>query len=160
MLRDLIVHDYLAVDSTFAADADMVTGAGVVKDFTAKTAGFPAAETAADIMFVQKARIPTGVNAARTEFSDYDPDFVNVAKGEKITLYHYPADATFGTDQFNVETLTKGNEGKRVAWGEDGKATIASSSVASVYVFKGLYEEAKGRTLAEIYVSDTPATNS
>ena len=40
-----MVHDYLAVDATFAAASKMITGAGVVKDFVAKTADFPETET-------------------------------------------------------------------------------------------------------------------
>ena len=156
MLRDLMVHDYLAVDATFAAASKMTTGAGVVKDFVSKTADFPADVTAANIMFVQKPRNPKGINASRTVFSDYDPDFVNVEEGELVVLYHYPADSTFATSEYDAASLTDENKGKRVAWGADGKATLAT--VESVYVFNGIFND-NGHLLAEIYVTDTPASN-
>ena len=44
----------------FKADSAMVTGMGVVKDYADKTVGFPSAETADNIFFVSKERVPHG----------------------------------------------------------------------------------------------------
>lgn len=156
MLRELMVHEGLAVDATFSAATAMKTGCGVVKNFATKEIAFPTEETAANICIVEKARIPKGINAARTQFSDYDEDFVNVEEGEKAVAYVFPAGTMFATDQYDTETLTADAGEKYVAWNTEGKAVVAAG--ASFYKFIGIHND-NGHLLAKIYVCDTAGTN-
>ena len=78
MIRDFIINGAKAPDAMHKAKVAMVTGMAVVKEDseTEKYANITSAETVADIFFVDKERIPTGINTARGDMSDYDPDFV------------------------------------------------------------------------------------
>lgn len=156
MLRELIVHEGIAVDATFSAKTAMKTGCGVVKNFSTHEVEFPASASSANICIVEKARIPTGINAAKTHFSDYDEDFINVAEGEKIVAYVFPVGSTFATDQFDATALTADGGEKYVEWNEDGQAVAATA--ASIYKFIGIHND-NGHALAKIYVCDTAGTN-
>lgn len=159
MLRDLMVNEIVGVDATYNADADLITGMGVIKDPVNKLAKLPSAETGTDILFAQQVPVPKGINAARTIFSDYEDDFMNIAKGAKLVLYNYAYDNILGTDQYDETSLKAGNEDKYVAWGTDGKAKIASAGVQSNYKFLGLVKD-NYHMLARIYKTEVPGTNS
>lgn len=158
MLKDKIVHDYANVDATYTADTNLNTGMGVVKDLVNKLAKLPTAETGVDIVFVQKDRTPIGINAAKTQFSDYDVDFNTVNAGDKVVLYAYAYDNIFATDQYDETTVKAGAEGSYVAWGTDGKAVIAAAGTASNYKFLGLVSDA-GHTLARFYKTEKIGNN-
>lgn len=159
MLRELMIHDQKSADATYTANAAMKTGMAVVKDLASHKAKFPAAATADNLLFVQKARIPTGVYAAYTNLSDYDDIFVNVAAGELVVLHSYDYDETFGTDAFDESGLTDDDAGSVVVAGTDGLLVPATSTTKSKYLFEGFYNDA-GHTLAQIRVLDTPIANS
>lgn len=159
MLRDMMVNEIVGVDATYTADANFATGMGVVKDIANKIAKLPTADTGVDVVFVQKARIPTGQNAAKTYFSDYNEEFNTVKKDDKVVLYNYAYDNIFATDQYDDTSLVAGAEDKFVAWGTDGKAKIAGSGVNSMYKFAGLYNDA-GHTLARFYKTEAVGTNA
>ena len=62
MLRELqVIKDKPAIASYKAGETTISTGMAVVKNETDKTFEFASAETAADLYFVDKERIPTGV---------------------------------------------------------------------------------------------------
>ena len=105
MLRDFRINGAKAPDAMHKAKADMVTGMAVVREDTTtdKFVKVTETETVADILFVDKERVPTGVNAARGDMSDYDPDFVNIKANEMVTIDKFAVDEKFGTDQF-IET--------------------------------------------------------
>ena len=131
MLRELQVTKDKPANSMYkAGEEKIVTGMAVVKNETSKTFEFASAATATDVFFVDKERVPSGVNAARGDMSDYDDDFVTLKENEfgKLIAY-YP--------------------GERLA-----KATAASR-----YVFKGFWTD-NGHKLAVIEVSDTAVANS
>jgi len=158
MLRDLMVDENLAADATFVADAAMTTGMAVVKNFTDGTADFVASESADNLLFVQKARIPTGTNAALTEFSDWYSEFNTVAAGEGVVLYGYPSGSTFATSAY-AAGLTDSDKNKVLASGTDGKLKVATAStVSSKYKFLGLGTE-NSHTYAKVYVLDVATTN-
>lgn len=159
MLRDKIVNDYTNVDSTYTADVELKTGMGVVKDFVNKLAKLPTAATGVDVVFVQKDRRPTGINAAKVYLSDYNEEFNTVKKDDKVVLYNYAYDNIFATDQYDATTIKAGNENKYVAWGTDGKATIAASGTNSRYKFLGLVDDA-GHTLARFYKVEDIGSNA
>ena len=147
MLRDFRINGAKAPDAMHKAKTEMVTGMAVVREDTTtdKFVKVTDAETVADILFVDKERVPTGVNAARGDMSDYDPDFVNI-KDEKL-----------GTDQFVEADFTSETAiNTRVSF-KDGKAMKAT--IASPYKFKGLYND-NGHTLIQIEVSDTAVKNT
>lgn len=161
MLRDFRINGAKAPDAMHKAKADMVTGMAVVREDTAtdKFVKVSDTETVADILFVDKERIPTGVNAARGDMSDYDDDFVNIKANEMVSIDKYAVDEKFGTDQFVDTDFTASTAiGTRVSF-KNGKAMKATSTVASPYVFKGLYND-NGHTLIQIEVSDTAAKNA
>lgn len=152
MVRDFIINGAKAPDAMHRAKTDMVTGMGVVKEDTAtdKFAVIKDEETASDIFIVDKERIPTGLNCARGDMSDYDEDFVNIKGNEMVSLDKYHAGEKFGTDQYD-ETIAKDTAiGTRVAW-KNGLVTVAT--IATPYVFKGFYDD-NGHILAQIAVSD------
>lgn len=159
MLRDFIINGAKAPDAMHKAKTAMVTGMAVVKKDSA-TDKFAemvdGTETADNIYFVDKERIPKGVNAARTDMSDYDEDFVNIEANEPVTLDKFYAGERFGTDQYD-DTITEALPiDTRIAF-KDGKATKATS-VSSIYLFKGIYKD-NDHKLAQIEVSDTAAAN-
>ncbi|MCM1333451.1 MAG: hypothetical protein NC084_06250 [Bacteroides sp.] len=156
MLRELIVHEGLAADATFTAATDLKTGMGVVLNYKDHTAGLPESTTADNIVLVQKMPIPTGRNAALTQFSDYEDEFNTVNEGDKFVAYDYPTGDTFATDQYNTATLTENAIGKTVAVGTDGLWTVAES--ASRFKFVGLKND-NGHVLAKIYVSNVAVAN-
>lgn len=161
MLRDFRINGAKAPDAMHKAKVEMVTGMAVVREDSAtdKFVNVTSAETVADILFVDKERVPTGVNAARGDMSDYDPDFVNIKANEMVTIDKFAVDEKFGTDQFVATDFTAETAiGTRVSF-KDGKAMKASATVASPYVFKGLYND-NGHTLIQIEVSDTAAKNA
>lgn len=156
MLRERITHQQKAADTYLKAAADMVTGMGVVKDEVAGTFKFPTAATSANIYLVDKERIPTGINAARTDMSDYDEDYTTVKEGEYAKLPRYDAGERFSTDQY-ATTLTDAAIGKTLHVGTDGK--WAQATAASVYKFVGWHDDA-GHKLADIVVLDTAVANA
>ena len=162
MIRDFIINGAKAPDAMHKAKVAMVTGmAGVKEDSeTDKYANITSAETVADIFFVDKERIPTGINTARGDMSDYDPDFVNIAAEEMVSLDKYAPGEKFGTDQYDTVSITAETEvGTRISF-KDGKAQKATATtVTSPYVFKGFYND-NGHTLVQIEVSDTAAANA
>lgn len=156
MLRELQTIVGKPASSQYScAEDEIITGMAVVKDQATGTFGFVEAETAADLFFVDKERVPSGINAARTDMSDYDEDFVTLKNGELGKLIAYHAGERFATDQF-VEGLAKGD---RIAAGVDGKIKKAESTVDSKYVYVEEYVD-NGHKLALIEVSDTVARNA
>lgn len=154
MLRELIAHSGKAADATYKAKTEMKTGMGVVKGENG-VAAFPEAASAQNIYWVQKARIPVGINASRVNQSDYDTDFVNVAKDELVVLVNYSAGEKFATDA--VGTVTKSDAGKVVEVNTDGTLVVATGP--SIYLYRGEYLDAGNHVLAEIEVLDTAISN-
>lgn len=158
MVRDFIINGAKAPDAMHKAKVDMVTGMGVVKEDSAtdKFANITEEETVADIFIVDKERVPSGLNCARGDMSDYDEDFVKIKANEMVSMDKYHAGEKFGTDQYD-ETITKDLAiDTRVAW-KKGLATKAT--IASPYVFKGFHDD-NGHMLAQIALSDTVAENA
>lgn len=159
MLRDFRINGAKAPDAMHKAKADMVTGMAVVREDTAadKFVKVTEAETVADILFVDKERVPSGVNAARGDMSDYDPDFINIKANEMVTVDKFAVNEKFGTDRFVEADFTAETAiDTRISF-KGGKAMKAT--IASPYKFKGLYND-NGHTLIQIEVSDTAAENT
>lgn len=158
MLRDFRINGAKAPDAMHKAKTEMETGMAVVREDTAndKFVKITDTETVADILFVDKERVPSGINTARGDMSDYDPDFVKIKGDEMVTIDKYAVDEMFGTDQFVAADFTASTAiGTRISF-KNGKAMKATSLVSSPYVFKGLYND-NGHTLIQIAVSDTAA---
>ncbi len=154
MIRELQVTMNKPANAMYkAGEEKIITGMAVVKNETNKTFEFASAETAADVFFVDKERVPSGYNAAGGDMSDYDEDFVTLKENEFGKLIAYYVGEKFAVDQY-VETGLV--EGVRVSAGTDGK--LAKATVASKYVFKGFIDD-NGHKLAVIEVSDTTASN-
>ena len=135
MIRDIRRNGAQPKDTMHKAEVAMVTGMGVViKD--ASTVKLPAAETASNIYVATQERVPHGVNAARTDMSDYDEDFVNIKKGDFIGLENYTDGEKFATDQFKAEDFESVSDGMAVSVGTDGKWKKATATVASKYVYE------------------------
>ena len=157
MLRDLIVNAQDAAIAGYTVTTAAATGMGVViTDEDEKTVGLPEAETAVDVFVLQKAKVPEGLNCARTDFSDYDPDFNTFAADEQVVLHKYDIGERFAVDAF-AAALTDSDKGKKVAVGTDGKWKVATG--ASKYVFYGMMND-NGHTLAKIKVVEDTTANS
>ena len=156
MLREIITHSHKAAESTYKAGAPMTTGAAVVKDVAAGVAKFPTEATAANLYFVHKERIPTGINASRTNMSDYDEDYNTVAEDEPVVLYSFDAGEQFATDAF-AASLSESDIGKTLAAGTDGKLAVATTT--SKYLYKGVYQDA-GHALCWVEVLNDAVTNA
>lgn len=142
MLRELQVHEQKAVNAQYKAAKAMVTGMGVVLNHADGTVKFADADTVDGFYFVNKERVPTGVDAARTEISDYDEIYVNVAANEFVKLQAPVVGERYGTDQYVEATL---EAGKPVALGTDGKFKIAGE--ASRYVCAGFQMDGSHKLL-------------
>ena len=154
MIRELQVTMNKPANAMYkAGEEKIITGMAVVKNEANKTFEFASAETAADVFFVDKERVPSGYNAARGDMSDYDEDFVTLKENEMGKLIAYYVGERFAVDQYDETGLV---EGVRVSAGTDGK--LVKATVASKYVFKGFVDD-NGHKLAVIEVSDTTATN-
>ena len=113
MLRELQVTKDKPANSMYkAGEEKIVTGMAVVKNETNKTFEFASAATATDVFFVDKERVPSGINAARGDMSDYDEDFVTLKGNEFGKLIAYYPGERFATDQYTETGLA---EGVRVA---------------------------------------------
>lgn len=157
MLRELQVTKDKPANSMYkSGEEKIVTGMAVIKNESNKTFEFASAETAADLFFVDKERVPSGINAARGDMSDYDEDFTTLKENEFGKLIAYYVGERFAVDQYVESGLV---EGVRVSVGTDGKLIKATGTVESKYVFKGFYDD-NGHKLAIIEVSDTPAKNA
>ena len=91
--------------------------------------------TGADLFFVDKERIPTGTNAARTYMSDYDEDFTTLKENEFGKLVAYYVGERFATDQY-VETDLEADV--RVTANTEGKLIKATGTNASKYLLSRL----------------------
>ena len=157
MIRELQVTKDKPANSMYkSGEEKIVTGMAVVKNETNKTFEFASAETAADLFFVDKERVPSGINAARGDMSDYDEDFTTLKENEPGKLIAYYVGERFAVDQYVESGL---EVGVRVSANANGKLIKATGTVGSKYVFKGFYDD-NGHKLALIEVSDTPAKNS
>ena len=160
MIRDMRRNGAQPKDTMHKAEVAMVTGMGVViKDAT--TVAFPSAETVSNIYVVTKERIPTGINTARVDMSDYDEDFVNIKAGEFIGLERYTDGEKFATDQFKAEDFGEGAvAGFAVSVGVDGKWQKATvSTMPSKYVFDGFHND-NGHKLVMVRVEADAIKNA
>lgn len=162
MLRDIRTNGAKPADTTHKAGSEMKVGMAVIKNYavTGKIVDFPTAETAENIYWVTKERVPTGINAARGDMSDYDSNFIDVAEDEFVKLEQYSEDDKFGTDQYVTTDFASGvNTGFVVSVGADGKVKKASTGIKSKYVYTGLFIDS-GHELVTIEVIDTPRSNA
>lgn len=160
MIRDIRRNGAQPKDTMHKASVEMITGMGVViKDVS--TVALPSAETASNIYVATKERIPTGLNAARTDMSDYDEDFTKIKKDEFIGLERYTDGEKFATDQFKASDFTESTTaaGFAVSVGSDGLWMKATSTVSSKYVFDGFHTD-NGRKLVMIRVEADAIKNS
>lgn len=158
MLRDIRRNGAQPKDTMHKAAAKMVTGMGVIKNDTKdkKEVKLPSDETTANICVVTKERVPSGINAARLNMSDYDEDFVNIEKGELIGLEVYTDGEKFATDQFKAEDFNGYEVGKTVAVGADGK-WMKTTKGTSRFLYAGEYMDNGHKMIAIEVVADPVA---
>lgn len=156
MIRDMRRNGAQPKDTMHKAKVAMVTGMGVVIDGT--TVVLPTAETATNVYFTTKERVPSGLNAARTDMSDYDDDFTKIAKDEFVGLERYTDGEKFATDQFKADDFTDSAvPGFAVSVGTDGK--IMKATIASKYIFDDIYND-NGHKLVMVRVEPDAVTNA
>lgn len=156
MIRDMRRNGAQPKDTMHKAEVAMITGMGVViKNST--TVSLPTTETASNIYFVTKERVPSGANAARTNISDYDEDFTGVKAGEFIGLERYTDGEKLATDQFAAADFPDSAvAGFAVSVGADG--LLKKATVASKYVFDGIHND-NGHKLVMVRVEVDAVTN-
>lgn len=156
MLRDLRRNGAQPKDTMYKAGAALVVGMGVVKDEAKKEVKVPSEEATANICVVTKERIPSGMNAAKLNMSDYDTDFNNVAKGEFVGLEVYTDGEKFATDQFKAGDFDDYEKGKTVAVGDDGK-WMKTTKGTSRFLYAGEYMDNGHKMIAIEVVADPVA---
>lgn len=154
MLRELQTIANKNVDTMYKADVAMVTGMAVVKNFADKTADMPTAATVEGFYFVNKERVPIGINCAKTDMSDYEEDFTAIKTGEPVKLITPMIGERYAVDQYVATGLTVGNS---LMVGTDGK--FVKATVASRIIYGGTFDDA-GHTLAIVEISGAPVTNA
>lgn len=125
------------VDATKTADVAMVKGMGVQKSGT--EAILPAAATCADIFFVTKEFIPTGVKASMGEVSDYDTDFENIKANERVVLVKPIVGEIYWTDQTDTVAV-----GDYLVVGADGKFEKATTGETSNLIVRSITDKDAG----------------
>lgn len=157
MLRELRTGTGKVVDATYKADVAMVTGMAVVKNYTDKTADMPTAATVDGFFFVNKERVPTGVNCARGDMSDYDDNFVKIALGDPVKLIAPVVGERYATDQFTDTDLVVGDA---LMVGTNGKfARATNTTVSSRFIYTGTVTD-NGHTLAVVEVTAVAKANA
>lgn len=157
MIRDIRRNGEQPKDTMHtAACANLITGMGVIiKD--EKTVDYPSSETVSNIYIATKERYPSGLNAARTDMSDYDDDFVKIHKGEYLGLERYTDGEKFATDQFKTTDFEEATAGMAVSVGIDG--LWMKSTVDSKYVFEKSMTD-NGHKLVVIRVESDTVTHA
>lgn len=150
MLRDIMVTERVTANAYFTAGGDFVTGDAVVE--TNGVFAHPSATTATNLLFVQKARIPVGIECARNEFSDWDSALTSVENGNPAVLVKYRKPDVFASSAVDT-TLGIPRFGFYVASNSDGKLITCDNSIASCYKCVGKIDETSG-TLAKVEVVD------
>lgn len=152
MLRDIRTLFDKPVPTSYKAAAEFKTGMAVVLNDADNAAQFAEAATSANLWFVDKERIPTGVNAGRQNLSDYEAEYVTVYAGDMVKLKKYLPGDEFATDAKGSATI-----GKTVEVGADG--LLADAASASPYLYVADYND-NGHVLMLIRVLDTPVANA
>jgi len=152
MLRELQTNGLKTADAMYKASEGMVTGMGVIKNRIDKTADIPQNGTVEGFFFVNKQRVPTGLNCARTDMSDYDENFTKVAENEFVDLYIPEVGERYGTDQYVIDGLSKG-DALMIKGGKFVKANVPSR-----LIYDGEYNDA-GHILAVVEISGIEITN-
>ena len=152
MLRELQTNGLKTTDAMYKADVDMVTGSAVVKNRADKTADVPVAKTVSDFYFVMKERVPTGLNCAKGDMSDYDDDFNKIVKDEPVKLIIPQVGEKYATDQYTKTGLTVG-DALMITGGKFVKADTAST-----LIYGGDYNDV-GHTLGIVEIAGIAKTN-
>jgi len=155
MLREFKSSTGKVVHADYKAKVAMKTGMVVVMDDATKEAKFVSAGTAAELYFVDKERVATGINTSRADMSDYDANFTELAIGEFPKLKKYVAGEVIGSDAVGTTAPTAG---KVVMAGTDGNLIDATSLIASPYLYvKDVVDN--GHTLMQIKVLEVAIKN-
>lgn len=143
-------------NAMYKAVEAMKTGMAVTENYAGRTVGLPEEESGVNLLFVDKERMPTGLNAGRGDMSDYDPNFTEIGEDEPVKVIAFQQGDIFGTDQYTDAELETGD---MLAAGVDGRLKKAESDTESVYRYTGTYND-NGHTLARVAVLHTAAKNA
>lgn len=140
MLRNLKIQDYgHPVDADYMLNATngAVTGMGVViTNAAAKEVGFPAEATADNVYFLDKERIPTGINAAYTNLPDTFEEFVQIKNGDLVKMRKYHSGEVLATDQINASNVNAIVNATYLAVGADGKVDASANATRMQFIGK------------------------
>ena len=153
MLRELQTNLLKTTDAMYKADVAMVTGAAVIKNFVDKTADVPAAKTVDGFYFVNKERVPIGINSAKGDMSDYEDDFTKIKANEPIKLIIPEVGERYATDQYTKTGLAVG-DALMITGGKFVKADVASR-----HIYGGEFNDA-GHALAIVEITAVAKTNA
>ena len=150
MLRDIMVTEKVTANAYFTAGGDCITGDAVVE--TNGVFDYPSATTATNLLFVQKAPIPVGVECTRNKFSSWDSALTSVKDENPAVLVKYRKPDVFASSAVDA-TLGIPRFGFYVASNSDGKIITCDDSVTSCYKCVGKVDEIGG-TLTKVEVVD------
>lgn len=136
MLRELDTKMNKPAPTTYKAGADMKTGMGVQMKYSDNTVNFPQSESAENIYLLTKEKIPTGLNAARGELSDYETEFNTYTEGDLVKLLIPDIGERYAVDQITSDGLQAGDA---LVVGADGIWKKAASGTKSRYIYGGIH---------------------
>ena len=138
MFRELRVQDYGApvpTDYVLNATNGAQVGMGVViTNAAAKEVGFPSAATDKNVYFLQKERIPTGINTAYTNLPDTFEEYVTLANGDLVKMRHYLPGEMIATDQINASNKDAIVNASYVAVGADGLVDASANATSMQFM--------------------------
>lgn len=153
MLREFQTNGLKTTDAMYKTDAEMITGAPVVKNYADKTVSIAGNGVVDGFFLVNKERVPTGLNCAKGDMSDYDENFTKIAENESVKLIIPETGERYGTDQYVLGDLSIGDS-VMVTGGKFVKADVASK-----LIFGGEYSDV-GHKLAIIEIAGSTKTNA
>jgi hypothetical protein len=121
-LQSLSSRNYNAVGIAYEA---MTIGMGVVQ--TSNGIELPSSATTANIFFVAKEAIPTGINSVKGEIPDYDTTFESISKDDGVVLIK----PIIGEKYFTNQTKGEIRDGQYLLVDTDGKFKGATSAATS-----------------------------
>ena len=153
MIRELMVNVAKNIPAIYTAKTAMVTGMGVQIDLSKKQLILPAEETAENIYFVEKERVPEGIYAGVANLSDYFEQFVKVKEGEFAKAIPNYEGEMYGTDQYD-DSVVQSAVDKYLAVGTDGKWKVASASISSCYKLAGFQADGVNKIAQIVKLAD------
>lgn len=138
-------------EATYTASEAMVKGMLVVKDVTTKKVALPSAAAGTGVFIVDVEPAYTGLDAVKTNISDYATSRNTIAEDDYVTLELLEVGEVYTTDQFTATSIVAGSY---LQVGTDGKLAVKGSGTSPLVAVNPAADDA-GHTVLEYVITDT-----